>query len=259
MPNNPAQNTIYESYKMLHPDGTFMVYCSKKKAEWYVSRGLGTWEGEKTFRLKFEPQGYGKNGNPYYMQTLKNQCVVCGTTEELNKHHVFPYVFKSRLPAEYKESSHHDILPICTDCHENYEEHANRLKTKLSQDYNAPMHHKMSDQERNNRKIISAQHLLEKINKGELKDKNGNTVHLSAEKLEEIKKQASEKANETMMPQENPNSTEWADIIMDNVMKKQQLQSFVELWRSHFIEYAEPKFLPEHWHVNSPIEQVKKI
>jgi len=133
MPINATKKPIYESFSMIHLDGTFMCHINGKRANWYVEKGLAEWIDEKTFQLKFEPKGKGKKDLLFYNQKLENRCVVCGNDhqDELNKHHVVPSVFRSRFPIQYKESNHHDVLVTCLDCHENYEHEAMLYKIEL--------------------------------------------------------------------------------------------------------------------------------
>lgn len=243
MPNNPTQSTIYESYTMLHPDGTLMCRCNKKRADWYVNRELATWVNDTTFQLTFEPQGHGKAGSAYYNQKLENKCVVCGKLAGLNKHHVFPYVFRSRLPIQYKESNHHDILPICTDCHEDYEAHATRYKIELAEKYDIRMNGVMSQAEKTNRKIISARKILSRLEAGEF-------VTIPTDRLTVLREQAAMPITEEVSSE----GAVWADKIMERITNKEELHNFIRSWREHFIQYAQPQYLPELWSVDHPLE-----
>lgn len=251
MPINITQGTIYESFSMIHPDGTLMCHCNEKKANWYVNRKLAKWIDDKKFQLNFVPNGYGKSKNPYYVQSMENQCVVCGTKENLNKHHVVPYVFRSRFPVEMKESNHHDILPTCVDCHENYEGHATKFKEELANKIGLTMNiSSMSDKQKNNRKILSARTLLKKIQNGELVDNNGKVINIPKERLTKLKAKAAEELSEEVPI----NGAIWADKIVENILENNQLFNFVKSWRRHFIQYANPKYLPNHWSIDSPLE-----
>ena len=252
MPNNITQSLIYESFSMFHPDGTLMCHCNEKKAKWYVSRGLADWTGEKQFKLRFEPQGHGKSDSPYYTQSLENQCVVCGAKENLNKHHVMPYVFRSRLPVAYKESNHHDIVAICVDCHEEYEGVATQYKAQLAQAAGTSINISIPAEHKNNRKILAAQKLLEKWEKGELTDSKGYKVCLPHEKLSSLRK----KAAEPMVEVELVQGAVWANIIMDKVFTEDRLFDFIKSWREHFIAHMNPQYLPEHWSVDHPLEMI---
>lgn len=250
MPINVTQTPIYESFSMLHPDGTLMCHCNKKKADWYIKRELADWIDEQTFKLKFEPQGHGKSDNPYYTQKMENKCVVCGSEEELNKHHVVPYVFRSRFPTEYKESNHHDVLPTCVDCHEAYEGHATEYKETLANECGVSMNGYMSEEQKKNKRILSARKLLEKINNKELINEDGLAVTLPEDRILELTKRASEMLSEEPIV----NGAAWADVIMNKVLEENRLFEFIQNWRKHFIETTHPKFLPEYWSIEQPLE-----
>lgn len=247
MPVNPSQSEIYDSYSMYSPDGKFMCYCNKKKAYWYINKNLANWINDKEFQLIFEPNGDGKAHNPYYAQKMKNCCVVCGAEKDLNKHHVVPYVFRSRFPISYKESNHHDIVAICIDCHEKYEKQANILKKEIADELNISMINGLSLEQVKNKKILSARQLLEKINNGEIKDIPDSRVAL-------LRIKAAEPLYENI----TVSGAIWADQIMKNVLSNNNLYPFVKRWRNHFIEIMKPNFLPKYWSVDSKLEQAGK-
>ncbi len=254
MPINATQKPIYESFVMQHPNGDFMCHINEKRANWYVQHGLADWVEEKTFKLKFEPKGYGKKDLLFYNQKLENRCVVCGdTSNNLNKHHVVPYVFRSRFPIEYKESNHHDILVTCIDCHEKYEGVANKYKKKLAEDIGASMTQAMTQEQKYNKKILSARNVLSQVESGELTDINGNSL-IPVDKMTALKEMASLELLEDPTIEEGP---VWADKIMEKVINEDSLFEFVKKWRSHFIEHAKPQFLPDHWSVDHLLEKSK--
>lgn len=250
MPINASQTAIYESYSMIHPDGTLMCHCDEKKAKWYVKKNLAKWIDEKQFKLIFEPHGYGKSDNPYYTQKIPNQCVVCGEEEELNKHHVVPYVFRSRLPVEYKASNHHDILATCIDCHEKYELHANILKKQLADELGISVNNEASKELVENRKIKSAQKLLDKITHGLLVNDNGEKIIIPEQKLKALQ----EKAKKPLLWDGETSGAVWADKIIEKVLEEDKLFDFVKKWREHFLLHTNPQYLPLHWSVEHPLE-----
>lgn len=256
MPINVSQKPIYESYSMLHPDGTLMCHTNSKRANWYVKRELAEWIDDKTFKLKFAPQGKGKSDSPYYTQSLENKCVVCGDNNEyaLNKHHVVPYVFRSRFPEQYKQSNHHDILPTCVECHENYEGYATEYKKQLAEKVGASMNGSMSAEQKYNKKILSARNVINRLQNKELKDESGKEVKIPEEKLRLLHDLASKEP----LHDEPVSGTIWADKIIENVIKNDDLFEFVRSWRKHFLEFAKPQFLPNHWSVDHPLEKVAK-
>ena len=259
MPKNIAQKQIYQSFAMVHPDGSLMCYCSEKRANWYIKRKIANWIGDKKFQLTFAPNGVGKKELAYYTQGLVNECVVCGADDScgLNKHHVVPYVFRARFPIENKAKNHHDILPTCVDCHEKYESHAMRFKIELARKYNAVLSKKVSLAETNNKKILQAiqiLHNIEEIRAGRMID-DKNYLKIPNDKIEKLKI-IKDKKLETAVPDVTEH---WADTIMSNFVAPSQLFEFVKMWRQHFIDYAKPKNLPNHWSVDHPLEVAGNI
>ncbi len=248
MPINAKNGLIYESYAMHHPDGTLMCRCNFKKASWYIERGLAEWIDDSSFKLNFVPQGHGKHGNEYYTQTLENKCVVCGTAKRLNKHHVVPYVFRSRFPLEYKSSNHHDVLPTCVKCHENYEGYANTYKAELAKKYDGVFSVKQTPEEKRNRKVISARRILARIEEGLLE--GSGLSDIPEDRLNYLRS----KAQEELLAIENKQEADWADTIVEKIILEGKIEEFVREWRTHFIVHAKPKYLPKHWSVDSPIE-----
>jgi hypothetical protein len=249
MPINVMQKPIYESFEMLHPDGTLMCNCSYKKARWYIERDLASWIDDKTFQLKFEPQGHGKSNLNYYTQKIENRCVVCGSKDKLNRHHVVPYVFRSRFPLELKKSNNHDIVATCVDCHEIYETYATDLKAQLAKNCGVSINGVMTDIQKNNKKIVSARKILQKIKDG-LLIQDGIKVNIPIEKLQGLMI----KAAENVIGEDNLNRTLWADKIIENILAENKLFEFVKMWRKHFIDYMHPKFLPKYWSVDHKLE-----
>lgn len=248
MPINASQSEIYESFTMFSPSGEFMCYCNKKKADWYIKKNLAEWIDDKKFKLIFEPNGNGKADNPYYREVIENRCVVCGSEKELNKHHVVPYVFRSRMPTEYKESNHHDVLATCIDCHEKYEEMATKFKKQIADELNVSMENGMSPEQIKNKKILSARNLLERVSKGEI-------TGVPEDRLEIIKL----KAKEELVEEISIHGAAWADGIMKVIIESDDMYNFVKRWREHFVKHMSSQYLPKYWSIDSPLEKSGKV
>ena len=52
-----CKKVVYENCKMLAPDGTCLSNTDRKKADWYVNKGLAQMVNEDPFTIKlnFEP------------------------------------------------------------------------------------------------------------------------------------------------------------------------------------------------------------
>jgi hypothetical protein len=120
---------IYENCQCLSLTDKHMFYCTKKKARSYLKKGLATLLSEEpfVFKLNFEPKG---EGNPD-QQPRENKCVVCGSENDLTRHHVVPYALRKMLPAELKDHLSEDIVPLCEEHHREYEVSSRALMNVL--------------------------------------------------------------------------------------------------------------------------------
>jgi hypothetical protein len=116
MVHSSFSRQIYENYKVLAMDDSFMFFGDKKKSDWYVSKGLAEFVEEKTIRLKFKTKGYGHYYNEYWNQTMICRCVVCGSEEKLLHHAVVPLAFRKCFPLKFKNKNGYDKLAICPSC-----------------------------------------------------------------------------------------------------------------------------------------------
>lgn len=236
----PVNGVCYSNIGMYSPDGKLMSYVSEQKANWYLSRGLAEFiNGEKTrLQLKFTPQGLGNHNHPFHMAPKPNICVVCGTEESLTRHHCVPRCFRKFFPESLKINASHDVVVMCDDCHSNYEQYASALKNELTaiskdekqaqQDYirvlkfaTASMDERVPESRR-----IELRQMINDHFKREVSD-------------DEIRELAS-------LKRPNYRKDMWRDIVS----KQEDLESFIKMWRKHFIEIAQPKYLPEHWTID---------
>lgn len=180
---------LYETYEMYDLDGTFLCFCNKRKARYYIHKTktahwidnqgqeivvpkfddfVTEYNGEKLtrFRLKFKSNATKENHNDlYYKQALENRCVCCGTTEHLTKHHVIPYMYRKTLHLKFKGNSHHDVLPLCYFCHQKYELIADVFKNELNKEYQVPetiLVGMKTEMETRNEKIFKARELIKR-------------------------------------------------------------------------------------------------
>jgi exonuclease 3'-5' domain-containing protein 2 len=246
-------DTIYDGCRALHPNGQLLFYCNRKKANFYLGKGLAKLVADKPFtiQLLFEPKGLGIGSDPFYNEERQNQCVVCGAKSKLTKHHVVPTAYRSHFPEELKSHSHHDILALCCECHNRYEKFAQKLKADLADQYQVPF-----VQVKGNTKEWAGAHLawraacLLKNQKllPEIPDQAQEKLKVRIRSffgnlpLSEITKEEFEKRRP-----EKPTETFHGKQLIEKVV---DLQAFIELWRQHFIDTMQPKFLSKHWSVS---------
>lgn len=147
-----AAGPMYDNGRMLAPDGELLCTLSRKKALWYLERGLATLESGRieagdpdppVIRLLFEPSGRrAPVGEEDAACERVDRCVACGVAGEaagLVRHHVVPVALRRHFPREYKEHMSHDVLALCLDCHLRCNVHVQRRMEACEARYAAPL------------------------------------------------------------------------------------------------------------------------
>ena len=245
------KDKVYSNCKMFKQDGTFMCYCSEKKMKWYLKRG-STQLDEQSFQLNFEPNGDGHSGDDYYLERRVDQCVVCGTKENLTKHHVVPYQYRKHFSEERKSHSHFDVLCVCGECHDKYESKATTLNKKLAEQYGIDMCSPMDTHEKGFLKVLGFVNALQRHGESIpeeriqvmldfISDWNGSPITLFDidslvdvfDGMTKVKKGAYAPGKKVL--------DAWLNDHSDNVLQ------FIVMWRQHFLDISKPKFISKHW------------
>lgn len=96
---------FYDNCILQSPDGQSLCTIEKKKAQWYILKGLGNEVSQDPYivRLNFEPAGraVGDVGK-YYLTPKENNCVVCGNTDQLIRKNVVPKEYRRHFPGEFQ-------------------------------------------------------------------------------------------------------------------------------------------------------------
>lgn len=121
-----VKNKVYDNCPMFDPDGLLIAHIPEKRAKWYLKKELAMKIGEAplSIRLTFPPKR-----SELRTVIRKNVCVVCGTAEDLTRHHTVPDTIRKHLPHQYKSKVSHDILAVCAPCHSEYEIKISRSNT----------------------------------------------------------------------------------------------------------------------------------
>lgn len=258
-PRPIKQAIVYDNCKMYAPDGALLANCSSKRMKWYIKRNLAVRTGENQFKLLFEPNGNGNATDvPYMLEERENRCVICGTLEDLTLHHVVPSSFRKHLPEEYKSRNHFDVVCVCAKCHDQYERKANCLRQSLIDSLVMIKREKQTpDPEKLKAESVrkAAQVLLRHYDQIP-EEKRQRSFQILSERLNQPV--TSENWKE-LIEQNNLSSTihiqavpgfsrpPSVDVYKVYMEKIGDLFAFIVMWRKHFLEYAEPKFLSKDW------------
>lgn len=253
MSHRSLQTPAYSNWLMISPEGEEMCRCAKKRADWYISRGLAdvVANDPPTIKLKFLPNGNGNQGDPFSLANKHNRCVVCGTEEDLTKHHIIPSMYRKFFPIKYKARSAHDVVVICIPCHEEYETIAMSLKQTLSIEMTGstiPIH-KPCIKDRDHfritgycKSLLTHGDVIPHERKVQMVAEVASYIgHIAS--MEEIEKLAKIK-------RESYGPRDVGKAVVDCLTDDDKFEAFVKRWRKHFIDTAQPKFMPEHWSVD---------
>jgi hypothetical protein len=241
---------IYGNCKILSPDGILLCRTQRKRTDWYTDRNLASVVSENphTIRLNFEPKGKGHAEQSFYLAEKENQCVCCGSKNNLTLHHCVPHCFRKWFDDRFKRRDSHDVLILCPICHHIYEKHALKLKHKLFFEATGHSLEQQIFQGASQRQAIRAAKAIQRH--------SGTIPTIRLEQLHDVLRKFLGKSNITKQDVDllcNMNGTTCQDtvqlgkIVVGNL---NNLHDFIRLWRTHFMETMNPKFMPAYWSID---------
>lgn len=233
---------IYTRYSLIHPDGTLMCYCSKKRAMWYVNRNLGTLKN-KSVHLNFIPNGYGDSVE--ILEPRENICVISGTDKNLSKHHVIPVQYRKYFEEKYKSKNSCDVVILERQIHDEYELEADKLKLQLELDYGDP------------KTIELDKYWNESARLHSVIKQHYNSLPPSKQVYFKLRYNGlMDKYNFDESSFKNKTSDY---LFLNNLLVVEKINPIhlIILWKLHFLKYGKPQYLPRWWKPNL-IKIIKK-
>ena len=239
---------MYGNFKVLSNTGKLLFRSDLKKINWYLSKGLAKRVDDNTIQFLFQHKSESNVCDEFALSEKENVCVVCGTSHNLTRHHVIPYWYRKNFPTQYKEHSSHDVLPVCRNCHNIYENYyASPFKVKLASEYDVPFFSEDFEEKIKRRAIAKA--ILNHGSKMDQERREDLLINLairlgdfpSDEELQEIAEVDVEKEERYCH----------GKAVVDKV---ESLQVFSERWRQHFVDTMRPRYLPIGWDVKRSLE-----
>lgn len=250
--NNTLKTPLYGNCHVQNPDGVHIFNCGEKKARWYLKRNLAVVieQNPFTIRLTFIPHGNGHANDDFYLQERDNICVCCGSSAELTKHHVVPFMYRKFFTENLKDHTSYDILPLCYECHENYEEHAQQFKRELAIEYAAPKTEiKTLDVELKNVCMAASALLLHKTSIPLVRQEYLMEVLRKYYGREVVETELQEIAN-IRYNVDRPEYKPEGQVVVERL---EDIEVFVKRWRRHFLLTLKPEYMPQHWTPDRPI------
>uniref|UniRef100_UPI0037E85B14 exonuclease 3'-5' domain-containing protein 2 n=1 Tax=Semicossyphus pulcher TaxID=241346 RepID=UPI0037E85B14 len=256
------KSPLYDNCFLHAPDGQPLCTCDKKKAKWYLDKGIGVLQSEDPFvvRLLFEPSGRPDSQQDYYLTAKENLCVVCGKADSYIRKNIVPHEYRRHFPTEMKDHNSHDILLLCTSCHAASNVHDSFLKQQLVEEFAAPQGceegvRTLEDSDR--RRVRSAARALLTAGDGlpeQRRDELQTLIKsfLSVNEEQELTDEALQQAagletrifNEAYVPH---------GLKVVQAHAEQGLPGLMDLerrWRQHFLTTMQPRHLPPLWSVD---------
>lgn len=254
--NTSLHGEPYGNNKVLSMHGKLLFKCSRKRIDWYLKKGLANLVSETDdqiiIKLNFDAGGPGCEGDAFCLSEKRNICVVCGSKDNLSRHHIVPYGYRKFFPLEQKDHNAHDVLLLCIPCHHKYEEFAREFKKSIADEYNAPYKGKHLREMHRLRKVYSyAKNLL---------NHDGNIPNIKKQRMYKYivgvtgyKDITTELLSKLVSEGESQNINAAAgfktheQMVVENLV---DLQSFIYNWRSHFLETMKPSYMPNGWSID---------
>lgn len=275
-----SKNLNSENWKVYHPSGRHMFTCGEKKAAWYLERNLAVLIGKKKIRFTFKPKGNGFEDDEEFGRGIReNKCVVSGLEDGLQRHHIVPYCYRTYFPEKYKSKNHHDVVLVNHEIHSDYEQEANTYKDEIARiygvktitEYNVEYTLKLREVGKESSILINAIHSLFqsygrmpdsiKIEKLQFISERTNIPYSVIERLSYIQMYKlylllKEQHNDEIdaFKAENRYLYDHGYHVVQNLNTEEKIEEFVKLWRNHFIQTTNPKYMPHGWSIDFRIK-----
>ncbi|XP_054828778.1 exonuclease 3'-5' domain-containing protein 2 isoform X2 [Eublepharis macularius] len=258
------KSPLYDNCFLYAPDGQPLCTCDRKKAQWYLDKGIAELVGTDPFivKLLFEPSGRPESQVDYYLTVKENMCVVCGKTESYIRKNIVPHEYRRHFPIQMKDHNSHDVLLLCTACHAISNYYDNHLKQQLAEEFGAPigceegvrlLEDPIRRQVRSGARALLNADSLPDARKEELLQVVKDFFHsvtVSQEILQAAAGLEIRICNESYMPH---------GLKVVQCFAKEGLHSLMQLerrWRQHFLDTMQPKHLPKQWSVDHNHEKL---
>lgn len=262
LPKLTMKKPMYDNIMMQDPKGANLSTISLKKANWYTAKDLADWRGDHIIRLRFTPKNRVRPDQDVYFTSPKtNQCVVCGAGKDYMRFYVVPFCYRSLFPDSYKEHLPHDIVLTCVDCHVRAEQSSQGRRRQLEAALRTDPSTAVPQTVQYHLKTIcrQASALLkwkEKLPADRLVAYTANLrEHFGMTDADLTTAQLKEAAALTYHTP-NPRYISGPDLVVPPLLENNeaQLGDFVRAWRTFFLQDMHPRYLPQGWSVDSPVQ-----
>lgn len=272
-----SRNFNIENWIVYHPNGKHMFTCGEKKAKWYIDKGLADYYGDYAIKFKFIPKGNGFEDNEIFGRALRKPiCVVSGMYDQLQRHHITPYCYRTYFPEKFKSKNHHDVVLINCDLHAEYEQHANEFKDEIARmygvktisEFNLEYSRILKNVGRDEGIAINNIHAIikgyNKLSEEKKIEKLQNISFLTEIHFNTLSNYNYYQMLKLYLYLKDKHFNEVEEFKKQNIRKlydhgyhvvkklntESKIEEFVKLWRKHFIETMNPQYMPVGWSID---------
>jgi hypothetical protein len=217
-----------------------MCRIDAKRANWYVKKNLAVRTGDTAIQINFEPNGMC-NTHEFYTAFHKDICVSCGSSDDLSKHHCVPHCFRQHFPEEYKLNTWHDIVLLCTECHDKYEKVAQAVKNSM-----LGITAENKEYRKEKYRMISIARALQ-CHSEKIPESNKEAMRKDLQSYLGVESLTQDMIEE-LSSRKKSHPEDWKKIVDE----LDDLDEFIKFWRRHFVDTMEPKFLQKGWSIDAP-------
>jgi hypothetical protein len=230
---NTRIKKLYGGIEVYSPDEKLMFRCNEKKKNWYLSRNLAIPYKDQSILLTFNPNGNGDHKDILSIPRL-NKCVQCGEEEIsiLTKHHIVPHNFMKFININGHKSWL--LVPLCKNCHFEYEEKALELKKELCRNNNIA--ECFNNQSRGD--YIYIKNLEKAISKEDDENLIGYMTKKITQRIANFEKKHNISYYDYNINLEKEYSQQIVEIINDD-------NKIMSIWIEHFLANMSLPFLPQ--------------
>jgi cation-transporting P-type ATPase D len=242
-----SKNKIYDNCEIYDTFDNLISYCSKKRFDWYIKKGIVYQINDKAIKLMFQPNY--KINLPKEFIKKENKCYCCGNLHtKLSRFSTVPREYKKYFPIEWKSYQSSDVLPLCDECHNEASICTGKYKKELEELYNISKDD-FIDKKKFQIKLLAKKILVNiqiGIEKSHLEDKLKHLLYdyeLNIEKIQELAE-----ISEQIKCDDCSNTYEY---IVKQIQKKgnDNFKEFIDNWKMYFHENMHPLDLPNDYFV----------
>jgi len=245
-----CKKPIYDNCAVLNMKGELISYATRKKAEWYLEKGLARVVKDQPFTigLTFEPV---KQVPIDGVECRRNACVVCGHDEHYSRFHLVPTCYSKHFPAMQKAFRSHDIVVVCLPCHRVINARYSNVHKELQREFGNPTRKQASvGSVRKAARILLNDEVMMKVpetRKDELLRRVADFFGKTTEELEEDDLETAAMLDDAA----NDHIVSFGKHVTEELLTREspteEIEKFILFWRERFVTLMEPQYLPTDW------------